>query len=342
MKNLIKTPILSYALALSLAALQVSCSSDNKNTTSESTDTAATAANDGESAYTDYKNYVSTLDSSTIASLDTASTSWKDQRSMYDEKVARLDQYSTNYDENRRQEIDRLKTRYSSYWNSRGTNLSGGMAPDKVASTGANTIMTSFNTATISALSASAIREAYDSFVEKVRANKNSFTKDEWQKVEAYYRALDDRKDAVKDQISNNDKIEIAKAKAKYETVKTGEKLDPVVSQVAADVKQTGEKVEDKAQKGAQQVGQKARETGKDAKETGSRVADKVGTAAKNTAQDVTETGAKVGSKVGHAAKETGKDVKEGVVKGAKAVGKTADKAGEKVKDAFDGKKENE
>ncbi|QMU28989.1 DUF6565 domain-containing protein [Adhaeribacter radiodurans] len=341
MKNLIKTPIMSFALAFSLAGMQIGCSSDSKSSTSQTTDNS-TAANDGETAYTDYKNYVSTLDSSAIATMDTASSSWKDQRTMYDEKVARLDQYQNNYDENRRQEIDHLKTRYSSYWNSLGTNLSGGMAPDKVATTGTSDLMSNFNTANINTQTSSTIREAYDNFVEKVRANKNDFTRDQWHKVEAYYQALDDRKDAIEDQISSKDKIEITKAKAKYETVKTGEKLDPVVSQVAADVKQTGEKVEDKVQKGAQQVGQKAKETSKDAKEKGSNVADKVGTAAKNTAEDVTETGAKVGNKVGHAAKEAGKDVKEGVVKGAKAVGKTADKAGEKVKDAFDGKKENE
>ncbi|MDQ4140872.1 MAG: hypothetical protein M3142_10140 [Bacteroidota bacterium] len=339
MKNLTKTPIMGFALAFSLAIGQVSCTSDSNNKNSQNTDTSAPAANNGAAAF---KSNNSTFDSSTIASMYAASTNWKAPLTMYNENVGPLDPNRNYYAENSRQSIDRMNNRYSTDWNSSSTNQSGGIAPIEVTSSKVRGAMEYFNITKINTLSSSTILEAYDNFVEKVRAYKNDFSRDDWQKVEAYYKALDDRKDELENQLSSKDKYEITKAKAKYEAVKTGEKLDPVVSQVASDVKQTGKKVGEKVEDGAEQVGEKAKETGKEAKETGSKVAKKVGTAAKNTAEDVTETGSKVGKKVGSAAKETGKDVKEAAVKGAKAVDKTAEKAGEKVKDAVDGKKDNE
>jgi hypothetical protein len=231
-----------------------------------------------------------------------------------------VDQYNTDYDEARQQEIGKLKTRYSAYWDSRATNRSGGMAPATVGAAAGTDMMAVFNPANITATTPLAIRQAYEEFANNVQAHKEMFTKADWEKVAAYNKALDDRKNSMQSQLSDKDKYEIGKAKAKYTALKAGEKLDPDVSKAAADVKQTG-----------------------------SNVGDKVGTAAKNTASDVKDAGDKVGEKagntvekVGHAAKETGKDVKNATVKGAKAVGNTAEKAGEKVKDVFDGDKKKE
>lgn len=301
MKNLFKPSVAGVAFAFGLAAMQLSCSSDTKTTTTQATVTNS-AENESEAAYTDYKNYVSTLDTSATALRDTASARWKDERSMYDAKVAQIDQYATDYDENRRQEIDQLKSRYNNYWNNFGTTRSGGITPKGVATPPAmnsgQIAVSGFNTATITATTPLAIRQAYESFVTKVQAEKESFTKDDWKKVENYYQALDDRKNEMQSQLSDKDKYEIGKAKAKYVALKTGEKVDPDLSKAADDVKQTGKKAGDKIE----------------------------------TAAD----------KVGHAAKETGKDVKNATVKGAKAVGNTAEKAGQKVEDVFDGKKEKE
>ncbi len=316
MKNLFKNTISGYILAVGLVALQISCSN---NKTPETSTTTFTTSGESDAAYTDYKNYVSSIDTT---ATDTADSSWMEQRRMYNEKLARVDQYNADYDKTRQQEISQLKSRYSTYRDSRATTRSGGMATavaEETTVTGTD-MMAAFNPANITATTPLAIRRAYEEFVNNVQAHKEMFTKADWEKVSAYNKALDDRKNSMQSQLSDKDKYEIGKAKAKYTALKAGEKLDPDVSKAAADVKQTG-----------------------------SNVKDKVGTAAKNTAADVDEASQKVSEKagntvekVGHAAKETGKDVKNATIKGAKAVGNTAEKAGEKVKNFFDGDKKKE
>lgn len=318
MKKLFNSSVAGVAFAMSLAMMQISCSSDNKTSPNQAANnsTVRSTASESEAAYSDFKNYVSTLDSNATASAE--------QRSEYDKKVARLDKYTNDYNESRRQEIDQLKARYGNYWNIIGTTRSGGITPKAVPTwpmpnTGI-TNLSDFNPAAISASSPSAIRQAYERFLAKVQVQKDHFTKEDWEKVEAYYEALDDRKDQMQSQLSDKDKYEIAKAKAKYVAMKTGEKMDSAMNQVAQDVKQTGKKAEEKVENTAEKVGDATKETGKDVK-----------TGAKKTTKKVKE-----------AAKETGKDVKEATTKGSKAVGNTAKKAGEKVDDALDGKKETE
>lgn len=280
MKNLLKNSLSGYALAFSLAVLQIGCS-EKKTASNENNN-----AGESDAAYTDYKNYVSSLDTTAIASTDTASGHWNQQRAMYDEKVARLDQYTNDYDEPRRQEIDQLKSRYNSYWNSHASIRSGGMAPDKVSTTGATgsvKVKSVFDPATINANTPMAIRQAYEKFVADVQAHKDHFTKEDWQQVAAYNQALDDRKNSMQSQLSDKDKYEIGKAKAKYTALKAGEKLDPDVSKAASDVKETGKDVGEAGSK----VGHAAKETGKDVKDATVKGAKAVGNTAKKAGQKV-------------------------------------------------------
>ncbi|QNF34186.1 hypothetical protein HUW51_16190 [Adhaeribacter swui] len=270
MKKLFKTPVLGYALAFGLAATQLSCSSDTKNT---STETITSTPTEGETAYTDFRNYVSTLDSSTIATMDTASNSWKDQRTLYREKTAHLDQYRNDFDANRQQEIDQLKTRYDSYW---GTNQSGGTVGDKVDNTIADVQATG---------------EKVGDKVERGAHKAGQAAKETGKDAKATANNVASRVGTAAENTAED---------AKETGSKVGSKVGTAAKNTAQDVAQTGEKVGNK-------VGTAAKNTVKDVGEAGS----KVGHAAKETGKDVKEGVVKGAKAVGKTADKAGEKVKD-------------------------------
>ena len=254
MKKSLKNTLAGYVVALSLATLPFGCA-DKKTATTESTaiDTSNAAtgdANDGEAAYTDFKNYVSTLDTTALAGVDTASGNWNQQRVLYDEKVARLDQHTANYDESRRQELAQLKTRYGNYWNSRASARNGGSAPAKVEAAG----------------------EKVDRDVSKAAAD----VKETGQKAG--------------DEISDGaEKVGQAAKNTGKDVAEAGEKVGSKVGQAAKnttkDVAEAGEKVGSKVGQAAKETGKDVKNVVvKGAKAVGEG-ADKAGTAVKNTAK---------------------------------------------------------
>ena len=286
MKKLFRNNVLAYLL-VSLLATQMSCSSSDKKN----------ASSDSETAYNDLKNYVSTTETNTRATTDSATTDWEkasaDERSEYDAKVAAVDQYQNEYDASRRQEIDKLKARYSANWESRnkqhqtqinatGTNMSGGLAA-------------SYDVTNVANIESANIRMAYENFVEQVRTKRDNFTKTDWQAAENYFKALDSRKDAVENQLSDNDKHEIGKAKSKYTALKAG--------RLGIDASEAGNKVSDEA-----------KEVGSEVKDAAVSGADKV--------ENVAEKGAK---KVGNSAEKVGSQVKSTVKSGAKKIDRKID-----------------
>jgi hypothetical protein len=275
MKKLLRIHILIYLLAIGLAGTQISCSStENKQ-----------AYNDRETAYNDFRNYVTSVENSTIADsvdLQTASTQ---SRQEYDAKVATLDQYSSKYDEARRQEIEDLKGRYNTYWdkqiaqyNAQGTSRHGGLAVD-------------FSTEELAAMPAASIRQAYEALIANIQAHKDSYTHQDWKSINDYYLTLDERKNAVQSELSDKDKYEIGKAKAKYVAMRTAARFDPDVSEAASDVGDAAEKAGRKIDNTAGKVGSEIKEGAK----TGLK---KTGHAAKKTGQKLDEKAEKAGSQV--------------------------------------------
>jgi hypothetical protein len=275
MKKLFEIHILTYLLATSLAITQISCSStENKQ-----------AYHDGETAYNDFRNYVTTVENATIADsvdLQTASTM---SRQEYDAKVASLDQYSSEYDEARRQEIEDLKGRYNTYWdkqvaqyNAQATSRHGGLAPG-------------FNTEGLSSIPATSIRLAYEGLIAQIQANKDSYTHQDWKAINDYYLALDERKNAVQSELSDKDKYEIGKAKAKYVALRTAARFDPDVSEAASDVG-------DAAGKAGRKIDTTAEKVGAEIKHGAKTGAKKAGHAAEKTGREIDEKAEKVGSEV--------------------------------------------
>ncbi|MDF7813858.1 DUF6565 domain-containing protein [Hymenobacter sp. YC55] len=164
------------------------------------------------------------------------------------------------------------------------------------------------------ALTAANARQTYEAFVQHVQANEDHYDLGDWRAVNADWRALDQQYDQIKDNVSGNDKAEIAKEKLKYAAFKSFDKAKGRVSQ-AGDVV-SGNPTEAKAKGGGVHLKQTAKNVradagrlAQDAKQTGKDI----GHGTKETGQEVGQGAAKVGKKVGGAVKEVfhGKDDKQ-------------------------------
>lgn len=264
MKYKIKVNSLAYLFALGILGTQIGCSSDKKNDT---TSTTQESAGDSETAYNEFKDYVSSVENSTTDRTD--SVNWAkasaSSKAEYDAKVARMDEYADQYDESRRQEIDQLKSRYSTYWGIDGSSTNGGIA------TSTRNALADFDTNEIGTTSAGNIRRAYENFVTLVASNKDRYTKSDWQAAERYFRSLDDRKNAVQSQLTGEDKVEIAKAKAKYTAIKAGRlgiDASEAANTASDDANQVGSEIKEETKSGANKVGNAAEKAGSQIKST--------------------------------------------------------------------------
>lgn len=297
MKKLFRIHMLSYLLGLGFAATQISCSSsENKQ-----------AYHDRETAYNDFRNYVTSVENATIADSMDLQTASSQSRQEYDAKVATLDQYSSKYDEARRQDIEDLKGRYNTYWdkqlaqfNAQATTRHGGLTAD-------------FSTEGLTSIPATSIRLAYEGLIANIQANKDSYTHQDWKAINDYYLGLDERKNAVQSELSDKDKYEIGKAKAKYVAMRTAARFDPDVSEAASD------------------VGDAAEKTGHKIDDTAGKVGSEIKHGAKTGAQ-----------KTGDAAKKTGRKIDEKAEKAGSQVKSTTKKAANKVDSKIDDDPEND
>jgi hypothetical protein len=286
MKKQLRIHILSYLLAAGLALTQINCS---RSETQQ-------ARNESETAYNDFRDYVTSVENSTTSdSVDwQAASTWSRQE--YDAKVAALDQHSKAFDEARRQEIEDLKGRYNTYWdkqlahyNAEATSVNGGLAAD-------------FRTENLATTPAANVRQAYEDLIANIQAHKDSYRPEDWKAINDYYLALDDRKNAVQRELSDKDKYEIGKAKAQYVALRTAARFDPDVSEAATEVGNAAENASRKIDNTAEKVGADVKQGVK----TGAR---KVGDAAE-----------KAGRKIDNTAQKAGAEVKSGVQKAANKI----------------------
>lgn len=274
MKNLFKRNTLAYLLVGGLLATQISCSS-NKETANTSDQTSTTnASGDSETAYNEFRDYVTSVETSTSDTGDSANAARTsaNSRAEYDAKLARLNQYNDQYDATRRQEIADLQTRYST-WESQSTSANGGMAVNtNVTGTSVNGgAAADFSTNEVATTSAMNIRMAYENFVNRVASNKDNYSKADWQAAESYFKALDDRKNGVQGQLTDKDKYEIGKAKAKYTALKAGRlgiDASEAGNTVSDNAQEAGSEVKDATKKGASKVGNAAEKAGSQVKST--------------------------------------------------------------------------
>lgn len=270
-----------YSAAILMAFGQMACSKTNETSTTATTGTS-------DQAFEDYRNHVTSLESDVERGWDTTTTDGESRmnqyRTDYDTKRNAVAQHEGDFDENRRKEYEELQSRYTTAWNTREqqyntwrqNNQSAGMS--KVD-------MSTMDASKVASYTAGDIRNAYESFVAHVEANKSNYSNDDWKTVESYWNQLDDRKNAIQSQLSDKDKWEIAKAKTKYIAMKNASKIGNTAENVGSTAKDAGQSVGSKAKDVGQTVGSEVKDAGKAVGNTAEKGAKKVG----NKVEDIVD-----------------------------------------------------
>ncbi|SNR33340.1 hypothetical protein [Hymenobacter mucosus] len=283
---------LSAMLLLGGVAATTSCNQGQKQEISAESD----------EAYNDFKTFVANTETAADSVGNEIEADYDREtaqlKSDFDTKVAAVDKYADQYDDTRRQEIEQLRTRYTTAYDRREMawkNRPGSTATSTSGSTANLKPGKYYKPMSPAAqLTAANARTTYESFVNNIKQNEDKYDIDDWRYINSEWRALDEAYDDVKKDISARDLAEIQKEKLKYAAFKSFDKAEA------------------RAAQGADAVSSEAKEVSAETADERS----KVGQAASNTASDV---------------KEAGKDVGKGAAK----VGK---KVGGAVKDVFDGK----
>ncbi|UOQ70350.1 DUF6565 domain-containing protein [Hymenobacter cellulosilyticus] len=264
---------------------QTSCSQADKKEVGQESD----------QAYEDFKTFVSTAETQADNVGDKAEADYErettEMKSEFDAKVAAVDKYADQYDDTRRQEIEQLRTRYTTAYDKR--DMAWKNRPNAVAGTstgGTTTRLYESAAGKYGGLTAANIRGTYEAFTAQIKQNEDRYGIEDWRTVNADWKALDDRYDQIKNEVSTADRAEIAKEKAKYAAFKSYDKTEARVAQ------------------GADAVRGEANEVSAETRDERQAV----GTAAANTAADVKDAGKSVGQKIGNAAKKVGEKTKEG------------------------------
>ncbi|OGX81253.1 DUF6565 domain-containing protein [Hymenobacter glacialis] len=222
-------------------------------------------------AYNDLVVFVEQTENKANAAADEVEADYERESAQlkadFDAKVAAVDKYSSDYDEARRQEIDGLRTRYSTAydrrqatWDARGTG--GAMKMGQYYKP----------TQPAAQLTAANARATYEAFTRDIKKNEERYDLDDWRNINAEWRALDEAYDNVKGDISARDLAEIQKEKLKYAAFKSWDKTQGRAAQGANAVSGAAQDVKAETADERSKVGQAARNTATDVKQAGKKV----------------------------------------------------------------------
>ena len=255
---------------------------------------------ESDQAYNDFKTFVADTEGKADAVATEAEADYEREttqlKSDFDAKVAAVDRYADQYDDARRQEIEQLRTRYTTAYDKREMawqNRPGATAAMSgnagTGSAGATTMGKYYKLSSpASRITAANARQTYEAFVKDIKVNEDKYDINDWRNINAEWRALDEAYDKVKKDIPAGDLAEIQKEKLKYAAFKSFDKAEARAAQGA-----------DATERGAENVAAETQDE---------RSA--VGRAASNTASDVKDAGKKVGGAVKGAFKEVKSEVK--------------------------------
>ena len=122
MKSNLSKNAFSILIASGLLFSTAACSRTEKETTDSTTTTTTTTTADGDEAYSSYRTYVEEAERDTAYVYD-SKRDWNkeisDREAAYNERLANVDKYATDYDAARKAELEDLKTRYNTNWETR-------------------------------------------------------------------------------------------------------------------------------------------------------------------------------------------------------------------------------
>ncbi|MDX5348941.1 MAG: hypothetical protein LPK19_17040 [Hymenobacteraceae bacterium] len=201
---------LIHVFAFSLCLAFAGCNQQERNE----------AAQESQQAYNEFKTYVSEAETRADQEFNEAERDWDKEmnewRSAYQEKEANLERNMENYDEATQKEIGELKTRYQTAWKRTEENYTNYRHYLEMRE---NLLGVDVKTDDLTEVTAENIRMKYENFVEKVKANADSYDRTEWDHVEGFWSALNTRLSQVEANLDKSAKAAINKTQATYKQV---------------------------------------------------------------------------------------------------------------------------
>lgn len=151
---------------------------------------------------------------------------WNETQAEYREKRAAVEQYADKMDDDSRRRYQEADRRYDEvrirYEEERSMASQGANMGNLYAAVGAS----GSNDLELNNVTAANLLDTYRQFVDQVEANKDSYSREDWQEIEIIWDALNARKNEVEKELPGEDNMKIAELKVKYGWIKTGNKME--------------------------------------------------------------------------------------------------------------------
>ncbi len=160
-------------------------------------------------------------------------TNWSDIESGFNQRIARIDAAIANLDVTEKERAEAIKAKFAAIkagyeikLNEAEVNL---LPADDNKLTlrnnlfGEGKVGADLNFDFVTSQNAVAV---YETFVNTVSTNKESYTAEDWKEIKALYEALDARKNEVEKEMTTADKLKISELKVKFETIKATNRTD--------------------------------------------------------------------------------------------------------------------
>lgn len=169
---------------------------------------------DGDDEYTAYRGYVVSVRDTSDRYYD---RDWTELEREYNEKKAKVEAKADRMDEKSKAEYNQLDADWQAFkgrYEERRTQRDGEARLTKLR----GDLVASPSDMTFGSLQGADILPAYDRFIETVRANRESYTTQDWNEVNVIYNALKARRQAVMNDIPKADKMRVQNLEIEYET----------------------------------------------------------------------------------------------------------------------------
>ena len=193
------------------------------------------ANEEAELAYTEYKDYVTEAETEANTELSETemramrksvqdSTLWQTESTElmqeYDLREKKVRDYIDTYDEAKRAEIDDLDARYKTATEKRQLKYEEASRRYKLRE---DLVGLPISADDLTAISAAELAPTYTRFVDRLEDKADEFETNEWNLVEGWWIALNNRKNALEAELSADAKRTIEKATAKYTQIRETE-----------------------------------------------------------------------------------------------------------------------
>ncbi len=180
-----------------------------------------------------YNNFVTRIEGERDK-WDTDTAYWTNVDREYEPMRAEMDASYDKMDEAGRKKIDDIRTRYDRVKGDYMTAREQKMTVNREASQTAlrTKIFGAEATADLSNVNGKNIRSYYEKLVNNVKANRESYTPDDWDAVKAWYEKLDAMKNQFEGKdLSSKDNLAIAKLKVEYAAIAKTARVDSKIEQ---------------------------------------------------------------------------------------------------------------